>query len=240
VRLVRAKPGTEIALATPRVLKSGEEGFFKTIVGAQADAVLVRNLGALEFFSGRKIGDFSLNVANPLTAELLMRTGLERVTVSYDLNAQQVLDLLGAASPLWFEVTIHQHLPMFHMDYCVFAAYLSTGTDHTNCGRPCDQHRIQLRDRVGVEHPVLADVGCRNTVYHARAQSGAAYVREFIAAGARVFRVELLAEDLAQARQTVAAYRELLAGKVTAEELGRRLRVVSQLGVTSGTLTVLG
>jgi putative protease len=240
VRLVRAKPGVEIVLATPRILKPGEEGFLKTIATVTADAVLVRNLGALEFFPGRKIGDFSLNVANPLTAELLMGTGLERVTISYDLNAQQVLDLLRAASPQWFEVTIHQHLPMFHMDYCVFAAYLSAGTDYTNCGRPCDHHRIRLRDRVGVEHPVLADVGCRNTVYHARAQSGAAYVREFVSAGARVFRIELLDEDAAQTRLTVQSYRDLLAGKVTTDDLARRLRIVNQLGVTSGTLTVLG
>ncbi len=114
VRLVRAAPGVEIVLATPRIHKPGEEGFLKTIAGMQADAVLVRNMGAVEFFPGRKIGDFSLNVANPLTAELLMGAGLERVTISYDLNAQQVLDLLRAASPQWFEVTIHQHLPMFH------------------------------------------------------------------------------------------------------------------------------
>lgn len=240
VRLAREKPGTEIVLATPRIQKPGEDGFFKVIAGAQADAVLIRNLGALEFFPGRKIGDFSLNVANPLTAELLMGAGLERVTVSYDLNAQQVLDLLRTASPQWFEVTIHQHLPMFHMDYCVFAAYLSTGTDSTNCGRPCDQHRLRLRDRVGVEHPVLADVGCRNTVYHARAQSGAAFVRGFVEAGARVFRVELFDEDAAQSRLTIQSYRDLLAGKITAEDLARRLRIVNQLGVTSGTLTVLG
>ncbi len=233
-----------IFLATPRIQKAGEQGFFKTIEGAQPDGVLIRNLGALEFFHDsplRKVGDYSLNVANPLTAELLMAEGLERVTVSYDLNAQQVLDLLKAARPGWFELVVHQHLPMFHMEHCVFAAFLSTGTDHTNCGRPCDHHNLKLRDRVGVEHPVKADVGCRNTVFHARAQSGADFLQSFRQAGATAFRIELLAEDAVATGQIIRSYRGLLANtSADAGELMRRLNAVRQLGVTSGTLTVLG
>ena len=52
-------------------------------------------------------------------------------------------------------------MPMFHMEHCVFAAFLSDGTDYTNCGRPCDRHEVKFRDRVGSEHLIKADVGCR-------------------------------------------------------------------------------
>jgi len=244
VKQVRSHEGVEIFLATPRIQKAGEQGFFKLIEGAQPDGVLIRNLGGLHYFgeSGlKRIGDFSLNVANPLTAELLMAEGLDRLTISYDLNAQQVIDLLRAASPEWFEITIHQHMPMFHMEHCVFAAFLSNGTDHTNCGRPCDHHRMQLRDRVGMEHPVKADVGCRNTVFHGRAQSGADFVDAFRETGAGVFRLEFLEEDRERTKEIVEAYRSVLGGEsATAAETLRRLNVVKQLGVTSGTLTVLG
>jgi len=232
-----ARGQAEIFLAAPRVLKPGEQGLLKTV--SQGDGVLVRNLGSVDW-PVRRVGDYSLNVANPLAAELLMRAGLERVTVSYDLNAEQALDLLRSAPPEWFEVVIHQHLPMFYMEHCLFAAFLSGGTDATNCGRPCDQHKVELRDRVGARHPVKADVGCRNTVFHARAQSGAEYLAAFVKAGARVFRVELLDEDREQARQTLECYRELIAGRLSGAEVARRLKVVNQLGVTSGTLTVLG
>jgi U32 family peptidase len=146
---------------------------------------------------------------------------------------------LKAAPPAWFELVIHQHMPMFHMDHCVFAAFLSTGTDHTNCGRPCDVHQVRLRDRVDVEHPVKADVGCRNTVFHAKAQTGADYVKEFLGAGARVFRVELLDEDAGQTRTLIQGYRQVLGGG-DPEVLMRQMNAVRQLGVTSGTLTVLG
>ena len=230
----------EIFLATSRIQKAGEQGFFELITKAQPTGVLIRNLGGLDFFRQsalRKVGDFSLNVANPLTADLLLHEGLERVTISYDCNATQVLDLLRTVSPVGLELVIHQHLPMFHMEHCVFAAFLTTGTDHTNCGRPCDRQVLKLRDRVGVEHPIKADVGCRNTVFHAKAQSGGEYLRQFIEAGARTFRIELLDEDVARTQLVIESYQQLLTGNATGLD---KLNVVRQLGVTSGTLTVLG
>jgi U32 family peptidase len=229
----------QILLATPRIQKAGEQGFFKLIENAQPDGVLIRNLGAIDYFRSsplRRIGDFSLNVANPLTADLLMRENLERLTVSYDLNAGQVLDLLRAAPPAWFEITLHQHIPMFHMEHCVFAAFLSEGTDHTNCGRPCDTHRVELRDRVGLNHPLKADVGCRNTLFHAQAQSGAAYFDSFRKLNPAAFRIELLLEDAAETERILRGYQKLLAGSNSGPALIRELNLRSQLGVTTGTL----
>ena len=227
----------QILLATPRIQKAGEAGFFRLIENTRPEGILIRNLGALDFFrdsSLRRVGDFSLNVANPLTAELLMQEGLERLTISYDLNGQQVLDLLRAAPASWFEITLHQHIPMFHMEHCVFAAFLSEGTDHTNCGRPCDRHEVELRDRVGLLHPLKADVGCRNTLFHAQAQSGAACFESFVAEKPAAFRVELLLEDTAQTERILRAYQRLLAAETTGLGLVREMNLRSQLGVTTG------
>jgi len=172
VALVRNKPDAQILLATPRIQKAGEQGFFKLIENAEPDGVLIRNPGAIEYFADtplQKIGDFSLNVANPLAAEVLHKKGLERLVISYDLNIGQVIALLQNAPPSWFELTIHQHMPMFHMEHCVFAAFMSDGKTFLDCGRPCEKHSVHLRDRVGVGHPLRADVGCRNTLFNATA-----------------------------------------------------------------------
>ena len=59
-------------LATPRIQKSGEQGFFRLIENARPYGVLIRNLGSISFFRRKGFrlhGDFSLNVANPLTAD---------------------------------------------------------------------------------------------------------------------------------------------------------------------------
>jgi putative protease len=236
---VREKSESQIFLATPRIQKAGEEGFFKLIENAAPDGVLIRNLGAIEFFrenqSLRKVGDFSLNVANPLTARHFIGKKLERVTIGYDLNIDQVLALLACAPARWFELTLHQHMPMFHMEHCVFAAFMSRGSSFLDCGRPCEKHRVHLRDRVGVEHPLRADVGCRNTLFNAVPQTGARFFGDLIRAGLRHFRIELLEENPDETRRVVGAYQSLLDGGRDGESLWRELRAQSQLGVTRGT-----
>ncbi len=244
VKQVRDAGAVEIWLATPRIQKAAEAGFFKLIERAAPDGVLIRNLGALAFFKDSPLkltGDFSLNVANPLTAAFLKeQTALEQLTLSYDLNLEQVIDLLHAAPPEWFELTLHQHMPMFHMEHCAFAAFMSTGTDFTNCGRPCERHRVHLRDRVGMSHPLKADVGCRNTLFNAVAQTGAVYYDDLFAAGLRSFRVELLEHDANETAEVIQLYQGLLVGEVQAEAVWRKLKAQSQLGVTRGTLEQVG
>ena len=242
VKRVRDQGSARIYLATPRIQKSSEAGFFKLISRAQPHGVLIRNLGAVSFFKDEGIpitGDFSLNVANPLTADFLKQTGMERLTISYDLNIEQVLDLLHGAPPEWFEITLHQHMPMFHMEHCVFAAFLSKGTDFTNCGRPCDKHRVLLRDRVGMEHPLKADVGCRNTLFNAVPQTGAQFFSGLMSAGLRHYRVELLEQTRDEALRTIRTYQDLLAGQRGGEDIWRDLKAQSQLGVTRGTMAEL-
>ena len=225
-----------VFVAPPRILKPGEEWILEQVRSCNADGYLIRNYDHLKFFANdRRIGDYSLNVANRLTAGYFMnKFGLERVTTSYDLNFQQLEALLQAAPPEWFEVTIHQHMPMFHMEHCVFCAFLSSGTDFRNCGRPCDVHDVRLRDRAGAEHPLKADVGCRNTVFNALAQTGAEYVSRMVELGVRHFRVEFLNETPEQVEQTITKYRRLLRGEITGTQLWHELKLMNQLGVTRG------
>lgn len=226
----------EIWVAPPRVFKPGEEWILKQVLSSNADGYLVRNPEHLRFFAGqRRRGDFPLNVANPLAADwFITHQQLERVTVSYDLNAEQVSGLLRAAPPEWFELTLHQHMPLFHMEHCVFCAFLSKGTDYTNCGRPCDDHVVKLRDRTGAEHPLKADSGCRNTVFNARAQTGAESLGRFLDLGARVFRIEFVDETAEQVATVIGRYRALLRGEITGQALWQELKLSSQLGVTRG------
>lgn len=225
-----------IWVAPPRIFKPGEEWTLELVRSCNADGYLVRNYDHLRFFAGsRRTGDFPLNVANHWTADYFKnRFQLERVTASYDLNFQQLEALLLGAPPEWFEITIHQHVPMFHMEHCVFCAFLSDGKDYRDCGRPCDKHDARLRDRAGMEHPLKADAGCRNTVFNARAQTGAEYVGRMLALGARHFRVEFLNETPDEVATTLAKYRQLLRGEITGARLWMELKLLNQLGVTRG------
>ena len=115
---------------------------------------------------------------------------------------------------------------------------LSPGTNKHNCGRPCDTHQVALRDRMGIDHPLTADVGCRNTLFNAVPQSAAEVVPTLLAQGVRQFRVELL--DVAGSERGIAdtldLYRQLLRGEVTGREVWSRLSAANRVGVTRGTL----
>ena len=96
-------------------------------------------------------------------------------------------------------------------------------------------HDVKLRDRVGAEHPLKADAGCRNTVFNALAQTGA----EYVARDDRTRRApfprgipERNAGD--RSTRTIAKYRQLLRGEITGTQLWRELKLFNQLGVTRG------
>lgn len=227
-----------IWVAPPRITKPLETYILQQVQRSEADGYLVRNYDQLQWFQHeRQIGDFSLNVANPITADYFKSTySLERLTASYDLNVAQLSDLLATVPSDWLEITIHQHMPMFHMEHCVFCAFLSEGTDYTNCGRPCESQEVKLRDRVGTEHILQADAGCRNTIFNGTAQTAAEYVQHLIQQGGRHFRLEFLRESPDQVAETIGRYQQLLRGEIDGRQLWRDLRLTSQLGVTRGTL----
>jgi putative protease len=240
VDLLRAA-GIPCTVATMRILKPGEEGWLRQILASEPDAILVRNLAAIEFYQDVApglplVGDYALNVANHLTADIFKQSGLVRVVPSYDLNWRQMNAMLSASDPGFFECVVHQHMPMFHMEHCVFAHTLSDGKDYRDCGRPCEKHQVDLRDRMGKPHPLVADSGCRNTLYNAEAQTAAEFIPEMAGLGIRHFRVELLRERGGEVGPLVRRYADILTGREPPKMAIRTLRVLNQLGVTRGTL----
>jgi len=135
-------------------------------------------------------GDFSLNFANALSAAHLLDTcSLDALTPAHDLNADQLAALQMQLTALnheddnddesvqsdgsssssskgqggggLLEVVVHQHLPVFHTEHCVFCRFLSDGSSYKDCGHPCETSQVHLRStETGDDHLVLADMGC--------------------------------------------------------------------------------
>ncbi|MCB1802085.1 MAG: U32 family peptidase [Gammaproteobacteria bacterium] len=243
-----------LVVAAPRIFKPGEQRLWRYYCRLQPDALLVRSAGLLWTLnqaggSGALLddgetripplhGDFSLNAANLLTADHLLGLGLQRLTLTHDLNASQCAALarsLPAAQRAKIEVVAHQHLPIFHTEYCLFARYLSRGNSYRDCGRPCETHQVHVRDPAGGDHLVQADIGCRNTVFNAAAQSAGPVLNELRAAGIRHYRIELVDEPAAQVAAIFSAYQATLAGEMNASALRERLaRVVDANGHAQG------
>lgn len=180
-------------MATPRIIKPDEQRLWNFYLRLRADGLLIRSTGFLQQMNDlggpgafvpsanctipRLIGDFSLNPSNVIAAGLLLDAGLDIITPTHDLNANQMSALaasLGHRSSQ-VEVIAHQHLPIFHTEHCVFARFLSSGDNYKDCGHPCESNRVHLRGMDGSDNVVLADQGCRNTVFNAQVYSNILY-----------------------------------------------------------------
>jgi putative protease len=233
--------GVQVRVASPRILKPGENRIVAFLRSLQCP-ILIRSTGILHTLKDTAgqplIGDFSLNTANTLTAEAYLELGLERLTPTHDLNASQISGLAATIGPERMEAIAYQHLPVFHTEHCVFCRFLSTGTSYRDCGRPCEQHRVALRDSEGRAHPVIADVGCRNTVFGAEAQEASEHMDSWRAVGIRHFRLEFVHESPHEVRDVTAAFQAFFAGRINSGQLGSELKRYAPAGVTEGSLFV--
>jgi putative protease len=95
-----------------------------------------------------------------------------------------------------------------------------------------------LRDEKGRAHPVMADVGCRNTVFGAEAQEASLHLDVWRSAGIRHFRLEFVHESADEVQTVTRAFASALRGEVTAAQLARELKSTAPGGTTQGSLFV--
>ena len=233
--------GIAVRVASPRILKPGEDRIIDFLIRLNAP-LLVRSTGLLELLraQGQRdlTGDFSLNAANSITASELLSRGLLRITPTHDLNADQVGTLATQIGGGRIEAIAYQHLPVFHTEHCVFCRFLSTGTSYKDCGRPCEKHIVSLRDVNGRAHPLVADVGCRNTVFGAEAQEASAWLDEWRAAGICHFRLEFAHESAEDVLAITRAFAQTLRGAQSSAHLAQQLKRLAPQGTTAGSLFV--
>jgi U32 family peptidase len=233
--------GITARVASPRVLKPSEQRIIHFLLKLECE-IVVRSSGLLYALQSEThpplIGDFSLNAANVLSADTFLQLGLTRFTPSYDLNAAQVGDLAHVIGADTLEVVAYHHLPVFHTEHCVFCRFLSEGTSYKDCGHPCEKHRIALRDTNGREHPVMADVGCRNTVFGSEAQEASRHLDAWLRAGIQHVRLEFVHESAEQVTRIARAFSETLTGARPAHELTRQLQRLAPQGTTEGSLFI--
>lgn len=236
--------GFKTGIASLRIHKPGENHHLKLIEKLRPDFVLVRNLGALQWLQDKEIpliGDFGLNICNSLSWEYFGQKNLLRLQPGHDLNATQLSDLLRAIGPgeaQKCEISIHLYMSTFHMEHCVFAAFMSNGSSWKDCGKPCEKHRVEVMDPKGEKHYLKPDQECRNTLFYGSPQSAAKLIPELKDLGLRHFRLEALDENPQDLRHKVQTYLQAIHGEIDSKQVFESIGVVEKYGVTEGQLFV--
>ena len=121
-----------------------------------AKYAVVGNVGHLELIRETNltpVGDFRFNVTNRESAARLESLGISEYILSPELTLPQIRDLAGNG-----ETIVYGRLPMMTVEKCVIR-------EIADC-KACSADSVVLRDRKGMEFPILREWEHRNVIYN--------------------------------------------------------------------------
>jgi len=211
------KAGVAFIPVTPRILHDLELQRYREELAAvlelEPDAIMAAGYGLLpvlrEITDLPLAADFPFNVFNRQAALFLQEQGLFRVTLSPELNGEQVRELVAAAIPET-ELIVHGYLPLMVSRYCAPGSLLGGISEEKKCAAPCRSGSYGLLDRKGVLFPVETDKRCLMHVFNSRELCLLDTLPYLSGAGLASIRIEARRNDADYVAKTVRAYRHIL------------------------------
>ncbi len=133
--------------------------------------LLIGGYGGIYHYRGTNpfITDYSLNVVNASSVYQLHKQGAKRVTLSYELNKNQIKDLIdtyceenGGAPAL--EMVVYGRAPLLFTRYCPLKKMGLCGS--------CKRHRFEIEDEYGsfpiLTHPDKSNDNCAITILNGK------------------------------------------------------------------------
>lgn len=113
------------------------------------------------------IGNYTLNVYNHKTEQVLKQLGIHKITISPELSKPTILDLCKDSS-IQRELIVYGRIPLMSTNYCFLG---KTNHCYPTCGTKCqEQHSsYALKDRLGYTFPILPDnIQTVSTIYNSK------------------------------------------------------------------------
>jgi len=164
--------GCEVFVWLPSIIRGNYEKLIKSKIDEVASlgihGFLVGNIGGMNYlkkFTGLKLlVDYSANVFNSFTMKELKDMGFDGCTLSPELNLKQI-SVLWCLQNYEMEVLVYGRIPLMVSEYCPVGSVLGGFGKNQKCSQACDRGVYRLKDRKGVEFPVICDkIDCRSTI----------------------------------------------------------------------------
>ena len=136
------------------------------------------------------IGNYTLNIYNNNSIQEWKELGINRLTISPELDKTTIDDILDNSS-VKQELIVYGRTPLMSMNYCLLG---KTNKCYPTCGTQCKNNaKYYLKDRLGFLFPILPDsIQTVSTLYNSKITSICA--REF--PNAISYRIDLLDETI--------------------------------------------
>ena len=121
--------------------------------------IVISNLSGIEFmmkYVGKLdiVSKYTLNIYNNHTIDELKKIGVNRVTISPELDSEAIIDLCDNSS-LPTEFLVYGKLPVMHIQYCPLG---KSNKCYPTCSMKCKtSNRFYLEDRIGYKFEFVPD-----------------------------------------------------------------------------------
>ena len=173
------------------------QGATHALVGNYGHLELVRHAGLIP------VGDFRLNATNRESVALAEAHGIAELILSPELTLPQIRDVGGDT-----EVIVYGRIPLMTLEKCVTRELASC--------EQCTNGSVFLRDRRGVEFPVLREWEHRNVIYNSLPTGMSDRAEALLQANIKATHFLFSTESPAEVDAIIEAYRkkEALHGKI--------------------------
>jgi len=134
------------------------------------------------------VADYAVNCFNAHPAREMFAMGARRITVSVELTAEEIAQLVAPWHGAGFEVFLFGRPEGMNLEHCVLSAAFDR--EPTTCRDLCVQKHphVVLTDPTGYAFPLATDSACRNRLLHSRPVDGSQYLPRLWRAGVRSYR----------------------------------------------------
>ena len=136
------------------------------------------------------IGNYTLNIYNNKSIQEWKELGINRLTVSPELDKSTIDNILNNSS-VEQELIVYGRTPLMSMNYCLLG---KTNKCYPTCGTQCKSNtKYYLKDRLGFLFPILPDsIQTVSTLYNSKITS--ICPKDFV--NATSYRIDILGETI--------------------------------------------
>ncbi len=153
--------------------------------------------------------DYTLNAFNGRTVGWLRRSGFDTVTLSTELNLDQIERLKLHDLP-GIEAMVYGRVAVMTSEYCPAGCICGGASTGRKCAG-CSPGRKGLRDRTNAVFPVVTDnMDCRSSIYNSATLLVPELCGRLKKSGVELFRLDFLFEDAETVYDVTAMYSDVL------------------------------
>lgn len=203
--------GIRCYLDTPAITKDREATETRRLLKlTQPEGILAANPGTLHITRRLRpqltiITDHTIPVFNAHTLCFLHQQGVQRATLSPELNREEIQRITPYGST---ELIVHGNIPLMTIQHCLLREHLNP-PGVRECRVNCTEH-YSLEDEKHYTFPLKTDQYCRNYLLNSREPCLLPFIPELTRSGISVLRIEAKGRSRGWVQKTTRAYQEAI------------------------------